>query len=72
MASTKQTKKRSESDKKKLKYNIVKQPSRFGMVAKAVIHDLPKLSVRLNSQLQLPSYKGKYFTVYVCQKSQKK
>ena len=52
----KQTRRRSESDKKKLTYNIVKQPSRFGMVAKAVIHDLPKLPAGAGSQQGLPSY----------------
>ena len=62
MVKTKQTKRKSESEKERRnKYRIVKVPSRFGTAAKVATHDPPMLPGRPGSARNLPSYKGKYF-----------
>ena len=72
MVKIKQTKRKSEAEKKRQeKYRIAKVTSKFGTAAKVVTHDPPILPARPGSTRGLPSYLGKYFiqsklnTVYV-------
>ena len=66
MVKTKQTKRKSESEKERWeKYRIAKVPSRFGTAAKVATHDPPVLPGRPGSARNLPDYHGKYFILNI-------
>ena len=62
MVKTKQTKRKSESEKERWeKYRIAKVPSGFGTAAKVATHGPPVLPGQPGSARNLPDYHGKYF-----------
>ena len=66
MVKTKQTKRKSESEKKRWeKYRIAKVSSRFGTAAKVATHGPPVLPGRPSSARNLPDYHGKYFILNI-------
>ena len=66
MVKTKQTKRKSESEKERWeKYRIAKVPSRFGTVAKVATHGPPVLPGWPGSARNLPDYHGKYFILNI-------
>ena len=66
MVKTKQTKRKSKSEKERReKYRIAKVPSRFGTAAKVATHGPPVLPGWPGSARNLPDYHGKYFILNI-------
>ena len=66
MVKTKQTKRKSETEKERWeKYRIAKVPSRFGTAAKVATHGPSVLPGWPGSARNLPDYHGKYFILNI-------